>query len=514
MTADPLFPNAPLHDWVRPVRFAFVDDRPDLGGTSERFVQAFVDGLRAAAHEAGHSIGEPDEATDAFISTARYGVPIAWRESMMFVGRGKYRLEAKPALYTVVHVRPDELRDEIERFELALQPDAPDAAAFARPGLAERSPGVLYTQGRRGGPMMAIARVAQAQAKSLRVVLAVGDDEPTSAYLIDLAGAYPHIHCVEPRSFYRELVDRMATALSTREIAEHRADGPAVSLETWDQLPTPRAMLRVSRELGRRSFFTTKVLIGDLVRVPAITGTIASQYSEGCFSTWDPVLESMVITATGSERPIDKGDLGERDMAVVTGITEPRTGALFRPIEDLADSGPSSEAVEFRLIDDRLPWIDVHLDAVPRRVPVVRSKLHGHRGVSAYDPSSVEYVPLAPSYFRYLVSCSTEAQAWAIEEAFTRAQCLLDPGDHRAIAFTVLPGHGMLAVEKWHPDQPPFQLLLDAMADGRLEISNRVPQGPFEYGEEPGSSRRHALLPDATEFTAPNTSTFRGSNRG
>ncbi|MGC8863037.1 MAG: FGGY-family carbohydrate kinase, partial [Armatimonadota bacterium] len=57
--------------------------------------------------------------------------------------------------------------------------------------------------------------------------------------------------------------------------------------------------------------------------------------------------------------------------------------------------------------------ISLRHNGKPRAVPVVRSKLHGHRGVSAYDPRYVEFVPLAPAYYAYPVSCGTRAQAEA-----------------------------------------------------------------------------------------------------
>ena len=246
--------------------------------------------------------------------------------------------------------------------------------------------------------MMSVARVAQAQAKSLRVLIVVGADDVEAAYLVDLAGAYPRIENRGDSEFYPELVQRMATALSTREIAEHQITGDPISRERWAALSTPQSMVDVSHRLGDRDFFTTKILIEDLVRVPAITGTIARQYSEGCFSTWDPQLDALLITATGSERPVDKGQITDQDLAVVTGILPRGTGATAQPIEGLEGGAPSSEAVEFRAVDDRLPWIDLgdEWEEPSSRVPVIRSKLHGHRGVSAYDPTTVEYVPLSP----------------------------------------------------------------------------------------------------------------------
>ena len=58
-------------------------------------------------------------------------------------------------------------------------------------------------------------------------------------------------------------------------------------------------------------------------------------------------------------------------------------------------------------MDLSLPKIMLETGA---QVPVIRSKLHGHRGVRAFDWTRVEYVPLPESYLHYPVSCSTDAQ--------------------------------------------------------------------------------------------------------
>lgn len=118
---------------------------------------------------------------------------------------------------------------------------------------------------------------------------------------------------------------------------------------------------------------------------------------------------------------------------------------------------------------------------ITQEVPVVRSKLHGHRGVAAYDPERVEYTPLDPPYFSYPVSCATEAQARAVVQAFSRAEALRNPGDRRQAVFTILPGHGLILVEKWVEGKNAFQHLWELMDCGAIDISNSIPQGPFGY---------------------------------
>jgi hypothetical protein len=98
----------------------------------------------------------------------------------------------------------------------------------------------------------------------------------------------------------------------------------------------------------------------------------------------------------------------------------------------------------------------------------------------------VEHVYLDTPYYYYPVSCSTEAQAHAIQAAFSRSEALNDPDDPRQVIFTVLPGHGIVVVEKWVPGKAPFQVMWEYMDAGTIEIGNLVPQGPLTFAEQGG----------------------------
>ncbi len=131
-------------------------------------------------------------------------------------------------------------------------------------------------------------------------------------------------------------------------------------------------------------------------------------------------------------------------------------------------------------MDVRLPKISLPGGA---QVPVIRSKLHGHRGVRSFDRRRVEYVSVPESYLYYPVSCSTDAQYRAVQEAFASSVALQNPADPRQVVFTVLPGHGIVIVEKWVEGKPPFQVIWEAMDNRDIEISNDIPQGPFTFEE-------------------------------
>ncbi|HEY6074839.1 MAG TPA: hypothetical protein VIV15_16020, partial [Anaerolineales bacterium] len=158
-------------------------------------------------------------------------------------------------------------------------------------------------------------------------------------------------------------------------------------------------------------------------------------------------------------------------------------GALVRKVEGHPNQPPSSEAVEMIGVDVRLPRQSLPSGA---SVPVIRSKLHGHRAVRSFDPQRVEYVSLPESYLYYPVSCSTDAQYHAVQEAFLRSEALKDPEDPRKLVFTVLPGHGSIIVEKWAEGKQAFQLIWEAMDAGAIEIADDIPQGPFRFDRVEG----------------------------
>jgi hypothetical protein len=338
---------------------------------------------------------------------------------------------------------------------------------------------VLIEQGRRGGPMLSLVRLVQSQAICIRVILLVADDRPRAACHFDLVGAHPRVVFEDPAAFYEDMARRMATAASTHEVTQHLVQEPPLDAATWRSLETPAAMMRASFEFGRRSFFTEMVRVADLVNVPGLAEAVSTQYSEGCFATWEPRLPALVTTITGSARPVDKGRITEGELALIVGVRPDGSGAVVRQLEGRNAIAPSSEAVEMMRMDAVLPR--VNLPGQTALVPVLRSKLHGHRGVAAYDPQRVEFVPLEAPYYTYPVSCSTEAQAVAMEQAFGRARSLRDPSDPRTITFTVMPGHGVVAAEKWVPGKVPFQELWEAIDSGALTVSKEIPQGWHAY---------------------------------
>ncbi|NPA31283.1 MAG: hypothetical protein GXO37_04720 [Chloroflexi bacterium] len=478
-----LWPTA-THPWLQRLKVGFwpTYEHP--------LVRRMMDGLAQAFAALGHEVSEPPQAdTQVVIAAAPYGEPVNWRQAPLFTVRRRFGMARQPYIWVMAPVTPERLQADLARLEAALARDPVRPEDFAFPGLAPTAVDTLVEQGRRGGAILALQRAVQSQAKAIRMLLAVGQGEdPEAAYLFNLVGAYPRIPArPRPDLFFLNLALRLTTVASTYEITQHQVVGDPIPRAVWDGLSTPAAMIRAGREFGRRNFFTRMVRVGDLVHVPVVEASISSQYSEGCFATWDPDLDALVATITGSARPVDKGNLTEDELAVITGVRPDYLGAQVRHVEGKRNDPPSSEAVEMYDMDTPLPRISWQ----GRRVPVARSKLHSHRGVAAYDPRVVEFAPLDPAYYYFPVSCATRAQAEGIRAAFGRAESLRNPADPRRIVFTVLPGHGVVIAEKWVPGKAPFQAIWEAMDSGALVIDPYVPQGPFGY--EPGPDGRMVM---------------------
>lgn len=483
-----------IHDWLRKINLYLVP-----GLRTPLLEHAFA-GLSEGFHAFGHTLQEePDEHTDLLLATAPFAQPINWREAVMFTGRHRFRLAHTPATVTLIHARPDEFQDLLGHFEAALNKDPIQATDFAFDGLARTGHQTLVQQGLRGGAILSLERLLQAQSKCIRILLIIGEDEPQTAYLFDLVGAHPRMEAANKETFYKEIALRIVTGISTEEVTQHEVVSGTIPYSWWQHLSALSSMRTASRELGQRGFFTQMVRVADIVKVPAVGDSVAEQYSEGCFATWEPHLEALVATITGSARPVDKDNITEDELAVIVGVRADGKGARIRHVEGKRNDPPSSEAVEMMAMDEPLPRVPLRLETsegqVTFQVPVARSKLHGHRGVAAYHPKHVEYVPLDAPYYHYPVSCATEAQAHGIRQAFARSEALVNPSDPRQVVFTVLPGHGVVMVEKWQTGKTPFQLIWEFMDAGYLEIEAPVPQGWYSYEPEP-DGRLHLRTPD------------------
>ena len=328
MMLDPLRTAKPTHPWLRKTEVAFVPG--PTGPLLAEVTSQLLDRFRVQGHRVQDT---PDENTKVILTTAPFGEAIGWRDALLFTARRRFDLSHSPAIYTLVHASPARLEWMLDHFRAVLTKEPPDPADYDFGGLAPHSYRVLFEQGRRGGPILALERLLQAQAKSIRIILVVGDDRPLAAYHFDLVGAFPRSDADELELFYDDIVLRIVTAVTARGVDKHKVVGDPIPSEVWRRLSTPPAMCTAGRQLGTRNFFTEMVRISDLVPVPAVTDAISSQYSEGCYATWEPTLAALIATVTGSARPVEKGSITDDDLAGIVGVRPDGSGALVRRVE-------------------------------------------------------------------------------------------------------------------------------------------------------------------------------------
>ena len=463
--------ETPTHSWLQQLTISYVP------GPSTALSDQVASDLIGHLQQEGHATpAQPSPATNVILTTARLGEPLGWREAFMFTARRHFQLKHVPTVFTIVHATPGQFSAWMEKVGTILKEGPQSVAPFD--GIPETAARTLHQQGKRGGAILYLLRIIQIQTKCIRVLLVVGEEKPDHAFLFDLVGAHPQIKFDDPQTFYKDIATRIQTAASTSEITNHQTVEPPVMRDEWESLTTVEDMTRASHELGQRDFFTEMIKVAQLAEIPGFSDAISSQYSEGCFATWEPKINGLLTTITGSARPVHKENITDKDLAVIVGIKPDRDGAFLRKVEGHPNHPPSSEAVEMIGMDLTLPKITLKNGG---QAPVIRSKLHGHRGIRSYDWTRAEYVPLSESYLHYPVSCSTDAQYRAVQEAFASSYALQNPQDPRQIVFTILPGHGLVIVEKWVDGKAAFQVIWEAMDEKVIEITNFIPQGPFTF---------------------------------
>ena len=463
--------ETPTHSWLKQLTISYVP------GPSTTIAERIASGLIGHFQQEGHATPtQPSPDTDVILTTARLGEPLGWRDALLFTARRRFQLKHVPTVFTIIHATPRQFREWMAKVEAILNEGPATAPPFD--GVPETASPTLHQQGKRGGPILYLLRIIQIQAKCIRVLLVVGEEKADYTFLFDLVGAHPQIKFDDPQTFYRDLATRIQTAASTSEITNHQTVEPPVTRAEWESLATIDEMTLASQELGKRDFFTEMIKVSQVAEIPGFSEAISQQYSEGCFATWEPKINGLLTTITGSARPVRKENITDKDLAVIVGIKPERDGAVIRKVEGHPNHPPSSEAVEMIGMDLSLPKITLKKGM---QVPVIRSKLHGHRSIRSFDRTRAEYVSLSESYLYFPVSCSTDAQYRAVHEAFSRSVALQNPDDPRQLVFTILPGHGLVIVEKWVEGKSAFQVIWEAMDEHAIEITNLIPQGPFTF---------------------------------
>lgn len=457
------------------LRVSFV---PGSGsGLSDSFAQKLLESFAA---QGALVQDEPNFQTDVVLTTQEFGRIVSWREAILFTGRRRFGLRASVRIFTILSAASSAVHALVDRFKTGCDRQSRSPGDFDFPGLAPNSGRVLFEQAVSRSPTLALSRLIQAQSKSIDTLLLVGEESLDHLFHFNLVGS--HYRAAANQELYQHVSLRIAVSVRAERIADHEREATSVPDTCWYRSKVANAMCSAAAQFESRGFFSPMLKLSDLVAVPSFSDTISRQYSEGCFASWEPTLGGLMVTCAGNDAPFHKGKLNVDDLALVVGLRPNGCGVRYLQAAGASPRLPSSEAVELMRIDEELARVQLQQDNGRQfDVPIIRSKLHGHRGVRSYNPKHVEYCPIDMEYQLYPVSCATNTQAQVVKRAFAGAACLTQADDERSVAFTLVPGHGVMIVEKWTPDKEPFQQIWEFMDRGYLVIDGDVPQGTVSF---------------------------------
>ncbi|MTE22348.1 hypothetical protein F0L17_25250 [Streptomyces sp. TRM43335] len=317
-----------------------------------------------------------------------------------------------------------------------------------------------------------IGRAVMGRTAAPRVVLVSRDAR--EATLLTLEGGHP----TETSELADRIRDRLVTAACAREVGDrYDVVSDALSATAWAATPAPDHLAAAGRRMGRLG------LLPEPVRVDRyVSGELASLYreflgwkrlSEGMLFLYDPDLEAVVVTASGSW-DVDKRTL-RRDEATVLGRETVDGRLRVLAPEGLDPKGPSVEAWEVCALLAAVPKVRLGRGASggwvldpdgEREAPVVRGGVHAHVGVDRADSDVIESVPPNRELYPYGFGCGTDLMAEVAADTVARSRAVNDPRDPRRYVRWPMLYHGEMAVELWKPGLPeqPLQGLLDTYA--------------------------------------------------
>ncbi|WP_411107250.1 hypothetical protein [Streptomyces sp. cmx-4-9] len=320
------------------------------------------------------------------------------------------------------------------------------------------------------GEVVEIGRTVMGRTAAPRVVLV--NRNAREATLCTLEGGHP----TETAELADRIRDRLVASACARDVGDRYdivSDG--LSAAAWAATSAPGNLADAGRRMGELG------LLPEPTRVDRyVSEDLASLYreflgwkrlSEGMLFLYDPDLDAVVVTASGSW-DVDKRALQRDEVTVLAGAPVGGRLQVLAP-ERLNPKGPSVEAWEVCALLTAAPKVRVSKTAagvwVPdpdgdREVPAIRGGVHAHVGVKGADPAVIESVAPNRELYPYGFGCGTDLMADVATDTVARSRAVNDPADERRYVRWPMLYHGEMAVELWKPGLPdqPLQGLLDA----------------------------------------------------
>jgi hypothetical protein len=447
--------NRRLEDcpWFRPCRIAIGPAPP-----GDRVLEALLPRLETAFQEQGHTVvARPDADTDITLACAE--IPQGSQPLAERIPERERPLLVEVAAQAGLRRRPENL--------ITLVTVTEDVGEWPHTEVVE------------------VARRAMARLGTPKLVFCVGDTatgDLRATVLCTLEGGHP----TDRDRIAERLRDRLVAAACAREVTgRYEVVRDAVPLERWQQTSVPDALVAAGRRMDQLGLLPAPKRVSGYV-----SGRLARLYerllgikgfSEGMLFAYDPSLEALLVTASGSWE-VDKRALRRDEVIPVRAGRDGRLEVLAP--EGVDPKGPSVEAWEMVALLDAVPRVRLRPDGdggwLPDpdgevEAPVIRGGVHVHVGVTGVDQTVVESLPANREQFPFGFGCGTDLMCQVAEDAAARSRAITDLDDPRAYVRWPMLYHGDTLVELWKPAAGPEPL------EGLLDLFDPAAVGAVAY---------------------------------
>lgn len=442
--------------WWRPCRVGLA-----TGLRSSPTVTAFFEELSGAFVEQGHEIGEFGTELDVLL----VHIPVPDGEG----GLLDRAIEQRPPL--MVRMRKDgQIRGPVKHLVGVFVID--DALSEAK-----------------HAEVVQTARVVMARSGTPKALFLTPDAETgaiVEATLCTLEGGHPS----DRDDIVRRVRDRLVSAACATEVGEHVEQVPdAIAVPDWKTARSPEVLADAGRRMGTLGLLPAPHRVSDYVS-PGLASAYhrylgIKGFSEGMMFVYDPDLQALVVTASGSWE-VDKRSLSREDVVVIDHhVADGRLRVLS--VAGSVSKGPSVEAWEVCAVMAAAPKVRVRRDhaGVWRidpdgevEVPAVRGGLHAHVGVKAADATVIESIAPDRRAFPYGFGCGTDLMVDVATATIARSSAVHDAADTRGYVRWPMLYHGEMALELWRPDSP------DEPLTGLLDLFDPLGRAAIEFRED------------------------------
>lgn len=322
--------------------------------------------------------------------------------------------------------------------------------------------------------VVSTARVAMAKIGSPKIVFVSGPGAQEVTYCT-LEGGHP----TETYAKVEGLRDRLVASASAREVGgQFDVNADAITEAAWSESQIPDEIVRAGHRMHELGLLPQPKQISDYVS-PGMARVYQRYlglkgFSEGMMFAVDPVSGTTMVTASGSW-DVDKRALHRDEVTALAGIVEGRV-QVQAPV-GIRPKGPSVEALEVLSLLEGAPRVRLsptgtggwRVDPNGQvEVPIIRSGIHAHIGVSSADDAVVETIEPDRMNYPYGFGCGTDLMCEVARSTVQRSSAINDPHDHRRFVRWPMLYHGEMVVELWKEgsEDETFAGLLDLFDGG------------------------------------------------